>query len=94
MDTSDAFSGKTPSKSGVGEEAQSRGEGLALCDMNVEIPEEDVELLITALEHYFSYTVAKNAEDSRYRELAHRLKRKSTDREPARQSARNTKRRA
>ena len=38
--------------------------------MNLEIPDEDVDLLVTALEHYYSYTVAKNAEDSRYRGIA------------------------
>jgi hypothetical protein len=38
--------------------------------MTFEIPDEDVELLVTALEHYYSYTVAMNAEDARYRDLA------------------------
>ena len=64
MDPSDAFSGKTPSESGMGEEAQSRGEGLALHDMKLEIPDEDVDLIVNALDHYHAYTVAKNAEDA------------------------------
>ena len=51
--------------------------------MSLDIPDEDVDLLITALDHYHAYTVAKNAEDSRYRDLAERLKRKPVDRQPA-----------
>jgi len=62
--------------------------------MNLEIPDEDVDLLITALDHYHSYTVAKNAEESRYRDLAERIKRKPTEREPAAQPAKHAKRRA
>jgi hypothetical protein len=62
--------------------------------MTVDIPDEDIELLITALEHYHAYTVAKKAEDTRYRELAERLKRKPMDREPATQTAKPAKRRA
>jgi hypothetical protein len=58
------------------------------------IPDEDVDLLVTALEHYYSYTVAKKAEDSRYRDLADRLKRKPTEREPATQPGKPAKRRA
>ena len=44
-------------------------EGLALDDMNVEIPNAELDLIIKSLDHYFAYTVARNAEDSRYREL-------------------------
>jgi hypothetical protein len=62
--------------------------------MNLEIPDEDIDLLITALEHYHAYTIAKNGKDSRYRELAERLKRKPTEREPAAQPGKNSKRRA
>jgi hypothetical protein len=61
--------------------------------MSVEIPDEDVDLLVAALEHNHSYTVVKNAEDARYRDLAERLKRKPTDRVEA-QPAKTTKRRA
>jgi hypothetical protein len=62
--------------------------------MTVDILDEDIELLITALEHYHAYTVAKNAEDTRYRDLADRLKRKPTAREPAAQPAKYARRRA
>ncbi len=62
--------------------------------MKLEIPDEDIDLIVSALEHYHAYTVAKNAEDSRYRDLADRLKRKPTEREPASQPAKNAKRRA
>jgi len=53
--------------------------------MPIDIPDEDIPLVIRALEHYHAYTVAKNAEDKRYRDLADRLKRKPTEREPATQ---------
>jgi hypothetical protein len=62
--------------------------------LKVDIPDEDVDLLITALDHYYAYTVARNAEDSRYRALADRLKRKPTERESATQPEKNAKRRA
>jgi len=62
--------------------------------MNLEIPDEDIDLLVTALEHYYSYTVAKKADDTRYRDLADRIKRKPTGREPASQPAKHTKRKA
>ena len=95
MDTRDAFSRKASGKSGVGETAQGRGEeGLALHGVGLERADEDVNLLITALKRYHSYTVAKEAEDTRYQELADRLKRKPTHREPAVQPARHAKRRA
>jgi hypothetical protein len=51
--------------------------------MKLDIPDEDLELIIKALDHYHAYTVARNAEDARYRDLAERLKRKPTDRERA-----------
>jgi hypothetical protein len=47
--------------------------------MKLDIPDDDLELIIKALDHYHAYTVARNAEDSRYRDLANRLKRKPTD---------------
>jgi hypothetical protein len=60
---------------------------------DLRLPDEDIERIITALEHYHAYTVAKKAEDARYRELAERLKRKPTDRVEA-PAAKPTKRRA
>jgi hypothetical protein len=38
--------------------------------MNLEITDDELDLILTALEHYHAYTVAKKAEDSRYRDLA------------------------
>ncbi len=61
--------------------------------MNLEIPDDELDLIIKALDHYHAYTVARNAEDARYRDLADRLKRKPTEREPASQPAKNTTRR-
>jgi hypothetical protein len=61
--------------------------------MKLEIPDDDVDLIVNALEHYHSYTVAKNAEDTRYRELAARLKRKPTERTES-QETKHIKRRA
>ena len=48
--------------------------------MNFEMSDDDLELMIKALEHYHAYTVARKSEDSRYKELADRLKRKPTER--------------
>ena len=62
--------------------------------MKLDIPDDELELIIKALEHYHAYTVARNAEDRRYRDLADRLKRKPTEREPATQLTKNSKRRA
>jgi len=62
--------------------------------MTLDIPDYELDLIIKALDHYHAYTVAKNAEDTRYRDLADRLKRKPTDREPTTQPAKPTKRRA
>jgi hypothetical protein len=78
----------------MGEKAQSRGEGLVPHGMNLDIPDDDLDLIIKALDHYHAYTVARNAEDKRYQDLAERLKRKPTAREPATQPGKNTKRRA
>jgi hypothetical protein len=61
--------------------------------MKLDIPDDDLDLIIKALDHYHAYTVARNAEDRRYRDLADRLKRKPTEREPASQPAKNAKRR-
>jgi hypothetical protein len=35
--------------------------------MTLDIADDELDLIIKALEHYHAYTVAKNAEDSRYR---------------------------
>jgi hypothetical protein len=69
-------------ESNVGWEAPNgRGEErLVLDDMKLDIPDEDLDLIIKALDHYHAYTVARNAEDRRYRDLADRLKRKPTER--------------
>jgi hypothetical protein len=68
-----------------------REEGVALYDMKLDIPDEDLDLIIKALD-YHAYTVARNAEDTRYRDLADRLKRKPTELEPATQPGKNAKR--
>ena len=62
--------------------------------MKLDIPDDDLDLIIKALDHYHAYTVARNAEDGRYRDLADRLKRKPTEGEPTTQSGKNVKRRA
>ena len=60
----------------MGETTQSRGEeGLAPHNMKLELPDDDLDLIIKALDHYHAYTVARNAEDARYQDLADRLKR-------------------
>jgi hypothetical protein len=61
--------------------------------MKLEIPDEDLDLIVKALDHYHAYTVARNAEDRRYRDLADRLKRKPTERVEE-QPGKQTKRRA
>jgi hypothetical protein len=48
--------------------------------MNYEMSDDDLELMIKALEHYSAYTVASKSEDLRYKELADRLKRKPSER--------------
>jgi hypothetical protein len=78
-----------------GEATEENGEeGLALHRMKLDIPDDELELITKALDHYHAYTVARNAEDRRFRDLADRLKRKPTEREPTTQSGKNTKRRA
>ena len=59
-----------------------------------QLSDEDLDLVIKALDHFYAYTVAKRAEDTRYRDLAERLKRKPTEREGLAQPAKNAKRRA
>ena len=93
MDTRNAFGGKASGESGVGEEAKSRGEGLAPHDTNLDIPDDELDLIIKALDHYHAYTVARNAEDGRYRDRADWLKRKPTERVEE-QPAKHGKRRA
>jgi hypothetical protein len=57
-----------------------RCESLRWSLMNFEMSDDDLELMIKALEHYYAYTVATKSEDARYKELAHRLKRKPSER--------------
>jgi hypothetical protein len=80
-------------KGNVGEEAESGEEGVALHGMKLDIPDDDRELIIKALDHYHAYTVARNAEDKRYQDLSDRLKRKPTERAEER-PGKNAKRRA
>ena len=47
--------------------------------MTFEVSDDDRELLIGALEHYYAYTVAGKSEDLRFKELADRLKRKPSE---------------
>jgi hypothetical protein len=61
--------------------------------MQLELSDEDLALVLKALEHYHAYTVAKNSEDTRYRDLVDRLKRKPTEREAA-DPRKTTKRKA
>ena len=48
--------------------------------MTLDIADDELDLIIKALEQYHAYTVVKNAGDTRYRYLADRLKRKPTER--------------
>jgi hypothetical protein len=45
------------------------------------LSEDDIPLVIRALEHYHAYLVATQRQDVRYTELAERLKRKGPERE-------------
>ena len=78
----------------MGEETEGGEERIALQGMKLDIPDDELELIIKALDHYRAYTVARNAEDARYRALADRLKRKAPEREPAAHGAKPDKRRA
>ena len=64
----------------VGDETEGGKERLALHGMKLDIPDEERERIIKALDNYHAYTVARNAEDRRYPDLADRLKRKPTER--------------
>jgi hypothetical protein len=79
----------------VGGEApeDSGEEGLALHGMKLDVPDDELDLIIKALDHYHAYPVARNAEDKRYRDLADSLKRKPTERVEE-QPGKPTKRRA
>lgn len=44
--------------------------------MNRELSEDEVTLVVRALEHYSAYLVAAQREDRRYAELAEQLQRK------------------
>lgn len=48
--------------------------GGKLVTMTLTLSEEEVPLVIRALEHYYSLTVAEQTPDERYRELVERLK--------------------
>ena len=48
----------------------------------LEIPDEDVHLIVRALEHYYAYTVARKSEDARFKDLAQKLKRKPAEQAP------------
>jgi hypothetical protein len=61
--------------------------------MKLDIADDDLELILKALDHYHAYTVARNAEDKRYQDLSDRLKRKPTERVDG-QQAKPAKRRA
>jgi hypothetical protein len=95
LDRCHASSRERALKVDVGWEApkDSGEERLVLYDMTLEIPDADLDLVIKALDHYHAYTVARNAEDARYRDLADRLKRKPTERVEE-QPGKSTKRRA
>jgi hypothetical protein len=57
MDVRYAFGSKASGESGVGTTAQAGGEErLALNDMKLDIPDDDLELIIKALDHYHTYT--------------------------------------
>jgi hypothetical protein len=59
--------------------------------MQLDLSDEDLELVVKP---WTTTTVAKRAEDSRYEELAARLRRKPTEREEPAQRAKATERRA
>jgi len=42
--------------------------------MKIGLTDQEVKLIVEALEHYCAYTRATQREDSRYQELADRLK--------------------
>jgi hypothetical protein len=46
-----------------------------------ELSEDDIVLVVKALDHYAAYLVATQRGDSRYKELAERLQRKTPERE-------------
>jgi hypothetical protein len=46
-----------------------------------ELSEDEVQLVVRALEHYHAYLAATQREDRRYQELAERLQRKGPGKE-------------
>ena len=52
--------------------------------MKIDIPEDDIPLLVRALEHYAAYLEATKRPDDRYLALAEELKRKQPGAEVAR----------
>jgi len=77
----------------VGAATEGDEEGLALHGMKLDIADYELELILKALDHYHAYTVARNAKDERYQDLADRLKRRPAE-GVEEQPAKQTKRRA
>lgn len=42
--------------------------------MKIDVNDEDLKLIVEALEHFYAYTRAAKRDDARYQELANRLK--------------------
>ena len=54
-----------------------RLQGSAIMEaMKTDLSDEEVKLIVEALEHYYAYTRATQRDDSRYQELADRLRKK------------------
>jgi hypothetical protein len=45
--------------------------------MKTDLSDEEVKLIVEALEHIYAYTRATQRDDKRYQELANKLKKKS-----------------
>ena len=61
---------------------QSDSSVVALCvggRVKPELSDEDLDLIVKALDHYYAYSVARKSEDARFRDLAERLKRKPVE---------------
>jgi hypothetical protein len=46
--------------------------------MKTDLSDEELKLIVEALEHYYAYTRATQRDDSRYQELADKLKKKGS----------------
>ena len=44
--------------------------------MKMDLSDEELKLIVEALEHYYAYTRAMQRDDARYKELADKLKKK------------------